>query len=187
MVQLGPRLEIVEFNENFNINGKKKRGFWTSRAVMQSNFIDEKYKFDNSLLAAVPDSYGLNLLITTHDYFPYRENGQRYIEIIVTRVSNNIWTTLQKVKIPVNSSGARFDHSFYISRKLFLIQNDPVCYNCRGQKIDCLSYLVCYDQLTSGTTSQTIIEVDYKEESSKQMQIFPFSQYLFNHMQILCR
>ena len=173
----------MEFNENLNISGRKKSGFWASRALTQSDFLKASNDLDNPILTAVPDSYGITLLLTTHDHFPFWVDGQRFKEIIVTRISNNIWTILGKINVQVSSSAARFERTYYISRKLFLIRSDPVCFTCSGKQVHCSSIFVC--QGNSSQRSQTIIELDYKEETSKKMEIFPYTQHQFNYLEIL--
>ena len=142
-------------------------------------------KSTERLLAAVPDSYGISLFFAEDSFYPLMVNGKKQKEIAVARISNNIWTELGKLKIPVNSLGSRFEHAFYFSRKLFLVQKDPVCLNCRGKQISCGSPFVCQDMWTSGIRSQTIIELDYKKDTSQKMEIFPFTQHLFNYLDVL--
>ena len=158
-------------------------GFWASRALTQSDFFKASNDLDNPILTAVPDSYGITLLLSTHDHFPFWEDGQRFKEIIVTRLSNNIWTILGKINVQVSSSAARFERTFYISRKLFLIRSDPVCLTCSGKQVHCFSIFACQDM--SSRRSQTIIELDYNEETSKKMDIFPYTQHQFDNLRIL--
>merc|ERR1712003_36805 len=89
----GTQLAIVEFNEKFNINGRKKSGFWTSRSVTIG-------KSTERLLAAVPDSYGISLFFAEDSFNPLTVNGKKLKEVTVARISNNIWTELGKLKIP---------------------------------------------------------------------------------------
>ena len=84
-------IEIFEYNENMNINGFKKNGFWTETAVSHSlgwevNINNDIYY---ELLAVVPDSYGLTFLQSSQYYGAFGASGQRYKEIWITRLGKD--------------------------------------------------------------------------------------------------
>ena len=111
-----------------------------------------------------------------------RSPSYRYNESLKVK---NVWIELGKVKVPVSSQAAYFTETFYISRKLFTIQKDPVCFNCRGKRIDCSSGLLCHDIWHGpGQAIKTIIEIDYKKEILNTMKFHPYSQKLFNSLGI---